>query len=754
MAQDNFSRQVQGTALTLASAKTKNFLAYDASASVLTLSDRPGHWRRSLTPPSVSQTDYTGFVDGGGTSWILEPDKGRIDIRSLGVTQGQNIATILPIAAEYANSVASAPFAAVTIVIPPGIWYLDTPVEIVDQSVSIYAVGARIIKRHDIDTAFSVRGSWQTTAVTSGATLGSTSLTLASSANIFARTLLRIVSDDEIVGSYSAGKNSSDPTAMCRRGEVNSVFAAPLGNTITLATPLIDTYTTNVRVGIYRDISVVVEGGLWEGEEGHDNVWSRGLFKVQGAVPMVSFKDLILRRCYGSSGIKLYGLYQPRLHGITFYGFSIDAGHSFYDYGIEDGNCTGLVATNIIGMGTLRHIYTTTAPQVQAGYSELGFYGASRGMCVGPGTAVGNFQAALDTHHGSEDGLFHNWVIMGDGGTGSGVGLRGRRHTAQGIKVRGARYGFYIFTERGKIDTPALVAANGTRDCTIINCDASDCSMSSFKMDDALNIKIVNGRFSNKTFRAFTMHARTDAVNSLVLEGSIEIVNGNGYDTGFSDTSSLEAKSSHIFEIYGSSATVENRGSLLFNAVNGNTNNFSSSLNLIYSNAPYTRWSGSGKIEVISPTATGTISLFGFNAAATDKLVSDNEITLPTNIRTGLGSSQSRIKVRGRNQAVTSKATVNAGEVFITNTTPRDVYFVDPLTAQQLARLPIEDPTDGDIVRIIRASTCTGAYNLVVRQGTGTPTTVYSITTPGNTAVFQYSAVLASWKMITVSTAG
>lgn len=727
------------SAATLPAAKTANLSALLQGIDTVVLADRPGRWRRTNTVPVGDEIDRTAFVDGGGQCWEIEPTNGAIDIRSLGAQPGQDIAGIFKTAVSWAAKRIAAPFVATMIVIPPGTWYFDAPIVVTDVSVTVRAVGARIIKRHDTDHAFVATGTWTPVAVTSGSVSGSTSITVSSTAGITARSLLRIVSDDEVAGSYPQNANGA---GFCYRGEVAVAAAPPTGQTVTLATPLRDTYSTNVRLGVYRDVQIDIEGGLWEGEEGHDDTWSKGIFKFQGALGLVSIRNLIVRRCYGSSAIKLYGLYQPQVTGVAFVGFSLSSTHDKYDYGIEDGNCTGLLASDLRAMGMLRHVYTTTASQVTANAAELAFYGLARSMNVGNVTAVGNFQAAIDAHHGSEDGLFHNWTITGTGSAGSAVGCRGRGHRISNVRASGCRYGLYVFTERGKITTAADIAARGTRDIIVENCSFTGCDYSALKVGDVRNLRIIGGRFESKTWRTWTFDTNTDAINSVVLEGRIVFAPGNRNYAGGN-----EGISSHAVEMYGST-TIENAGVVSFDLANANTDGAFGSLALIYRQSGQANsWIGFGRVETVN-LALGVLSVFGGGDISCS--VEDGEFVLPTGVRLGTGASTRtrRVRLRGRSQAATKKLASGTTEVFLDNSSSRAIIYSDPLTADQNIRLPTNDPCDGDTFEIYRLATCTGAFNINVRQGSPTVTTVKLIAAAGVSARFVYSGDLGTWVTI------
>lgn len=415
---------------------------------------------RGIYVPPVS--DATGASGAWVRRWMLE-----IDVRWFGATAGADLCDPLKAALTMA--------AGARVRIPAGDWLLSKQFSTSNVHFNVVATGARIVRNFNPSSGFAISGTFSSrTTINSGNTKGSTLINVATSAaaTYKAGDFVRVVSDDRLLGSYPNSGSSG-----YWRGEVVQIKSvnAITGN-ITFETPLLDSYPTNPKIGRYSDTRFNLVGGQWDVEEGHDaEGWNATLFRIAG-IAHVFVSDFTSRKNYGP-GFQIIGAASGRLQ-VAMSGYSNNQDLSQFGYCINLQSCTSVAVHGVFGR--CRHGVTTTGLLSAPNTGNMESHGATRG-CSFSGLGYGDAQAFFDTHHGSEDCLFHDIVVIGEGDSGSGIAVRGRGHRVDNILGRGGRYGINVFTEDEKITDPA----HGTKGIILSNCDFRGCLLEALVVSDS-----------------------------------------------------------------------------------------------------------------------------------------------------------------------------------------------------------------------------------------------------------------------------
>lgn len=294
-------------------------------------------------------------------------------------------------------------------------------------------------------TLLSLHGTWGTTIAVSAVARTNrsvntlfrdqTQLTMASAPSWTAGDVIRVFSDDILVGG-----RAGDGTLESRTGEFASVFEVS-GTTVYLSGTLRDAYTTNIRAAKINPIPVTVNGLTLETPDSGMATWTSQLLDVEALIrPRINGLTIrqgcaigaIFRGCYG---------YEVRNADIRY--LSNDPDNGRYGYGVLDNSCEGgLVDAPLVR--DVRHGFTDDTNRIAAGTTSPSNYGKSRNAVIRNGRAFGVSGAAWDSHHCGEG---HLYIGCRTWGAEAAHNLRGRDHQVVDCLAVNCRNGIQVMQE-------------------------------------------------------------------------------------------------------------------------------------------------------------------------------------------------------------------------------------------------------------------------------------------------------------------
>lgn len=578
--------------------------------------------------------------------------------------------------------------------IPAGTWYLDSQIT---GSTSLNLVlddNARVIKRHNDGNAISLTAAFENiTTVTGPVARGAASLTVDDATGYAAGDDIRLVSADRLPGSRDT---PSDGTTEYRKGEALKV-ASVVGTTINLETPVIDNYTTSIRVGRYQPLFVNIQGGVFEAEEGHgDDPWNTGMIRVSG-YPTVNINTTILRSY--AYGVTVIGGVRGGVHVVAD-NFSNNTGAGQFGYVITPTGCSGM--SFFVNAGKCRHGFTTSIQNVTSTNTDLSLFGPVRG-CTVQGVGYGNMESLIDFHHGSEDCLVLPSMMMGRGSQGGGAfTIRGLRHTVVAPKARDVRLGIYVFTEPGRVSN---VAVDGTKGIRIVSADIADVGPGT-SIDSAWALwvrdaecTLVGGRYASKVWSTLRLQD-----SDVKMEGTVSVVPG-----------AAESGSDRIVDCSNTTA-ITGPGDIRIDASDADDTALGTGV-VFYTQSGATI--DDMRIRYVSPaskptgmfTAAGTVRNCDVRAGGAAVVNLGANLSNNSTFR-GLATADVDVQALGSN-------------LTLLHTSSRVQIFNTAIAAERTVTMPGGSAQiDGDTWRFIRRASATGAFDIKIVDSGGTIATL------------------------------
>lgn len=320
------------------------------------------------------------------------------------------------------------------------------------KSIHLRGVGAKLAsKTHAAQIDFT--GSWGTVYPVSAIAAGTVThnsetravlnLTVTGTLPYLRGDVVKVYADDVIPGARpgSGGLES-------RVGQFADVYSSTSGNLAVLVRELLDPMTTNIRVSKLNDITVSLEGLVFDTDE--------ALMNDGGKSNCITFTDIMAPRITNveirnstAQAIQLNSCYAYRVTDVEINDSNDDTPNAQFGYGIIDNSCSHGIIEGLTA-NFVRHAYSDDSPRI-ATSSGPSLYGRTFNNTIINGTSFGTSNTSWDTHAASQGIRFINCVAVGSGGP--GFGLRGRKHTVSGGMVGSGRdYGVYAFAESG-LDT-------------------------------------------------------------------------------------------------------------------------------------------------------------------------------------------------------------------------------------------------------------------------------------------------------------
>lgn len=332
------------------------------------------------------------------------------------------------------------------------IYALYAPLTNSGKSIHLRGVGAKLAsKTHAAQIDFT--GSWGTVYPVSAIAAGTVThnsetravlnLTVTGTLPYLRGDVVKVYADDVIPGARpgSGGLES-------RVGQFADVYSSTSGNLAVLVRELLDPMTTNIRVSKLNDITVSLEGLVFDTDE--------ALMNDGGKSNCITFTDIMAPRISNveirnstAQAIQLNSCYAYRVTDVEINDSNDDTPNAQFGYGIIDNSCSHGIIEGLTA-NFVRHAYSDDSPRI-ATSSGPSLYGRTYNNTIINGTSYGTSNTSWDTHAASQGIRFINCVALGSGGP--GFALRGRKHVISGGMVGAGRdYGVYVFSESG-LDT-------------------------------------------------------------------------------------------------------------------------------------------------------------------------------------------------------------------------------------------------------------------------------------------------------------
>jgi hypothetical protein len=322
-----------------------------------------------------------------------------------------------------------------------------------DRTIRVLPGHKATIVQTDILGVFSLRGGWDalgTVSSVAGANAdgnddGTTNsaisqLTMSGATTVTKGDIVKIVSADSPYGYDTAPAGLTT-----RRGEYSMVMVDSTGTTVSLANPLVDTYTTSVRLARLWDVTFRVEGDL-------TFTCDTDLFAEAGYTAAVELRAA--KYCV-VDGVTFDGVpgraianytFASRIQNIRFKNLSNRPSLSHYGYGIGDGGFMTRIS-NCHGEN-LRHMVSENSNEVTETSANYEYFGGGWHGLVSDCTASNCQSSAFDTHESAYGYTFENCkafgAFFGAGSTGAGFTLRGRKGTCKDCESTHSQTGFNV----------------------------------------------------------------------------------------------------------------------------------------------------------------------------------------------------------------------------------------------------------------------------------------------------------------------
>lgn len=276
-------------------------------------------------------------------------------------------------------------------------------------------------------------------------------LTVSSAVTVKRGELLKIVSDDEVVGT-----RRDSVSVVCREGEFVMAALDSTGTEITLTAPLKGTYTTAIRIFKVANAAVEIVGGVGDYDDAITIGSNAPILKLTGLVGCRVQNWEALRAV--TRGVQMVGCYQTTIASSRGANHKNNGAQSNYGYIFDVAACTD---TTITGLAAhhVRHGVTTNNQNVAAGATGIDLHkqGRTRGFNVA--NSAGRFceNSAFDVHDDVDGALFSNVSVMdgfaGAESEGAGLSARGRNVLYSNCLVDNCLAGVVSFTQKnGRFD--------------------------------------------------------------------------------------------------------------------------------------------------------------------------------------------------------------------------------------------------------------------------------------------------------------
>jgi hypothetical protein len=347
------------------------------------------------------------------------------------------------------------------------VYTFTSPVNLTNQSVDIDWNGATINIQGDFKW-FSAKASF--TNVQAISSIAQTSIDLANGTNASltdvtvltvpnasvyaAQDVIKILSDDQIIGT--------DPTKnRCRAEYATIAQVNGVANTITLFSRLRMAYSTNPRVAkMNRGVSIkmrnaIVRCSTVPGSTGVMDLI--GLYRP--VLENIDFRDLNER------AVRLLSCYEPTTRDLQGNNLHTSVSANAFGYLVHEVACFGGRHWGLTGRD-VRHVYACSANTVAGANSAfVENYGINYATKVIGGRGVNCKAAAFEAHDDGEDidfmGCHAEGPYWGEDGNQTGFSLRGRRNRVINSTCYGGT-GFRAFSDYASPDN--------SRDHSFINC--------------------------------------------------------------------------------------------------------------------------------------------------------------------------------------------------------------------------------------------------------------------------------------------
>ncbi|NKW16917.1 hypothetical protein GTA26_04580 [Rhodococcus hoagii] len=359
-------------------------------------------------------------------------------IATVGAFPGLDPTGVTDSSAALQAAVAATPDGA-RLIVPAGIYRVDTGVSITDRTITVDSYGVTYRKATDgaifaaaatVDTVYPVSALAQVT-VSDENTAAGQRLTLAGNTGWERGDIVQLISDDVIPGGLPG-----DGTNEYRCGQHFMVHAVTSGS-VDLLGSLHDPMSTNLRVHRMRRHLVRFRGGRFTKTGGGSTIASTRL--VAPVVEEVNVytsggQALSFAGCVGWRAMNFVVENAPNVPASGIFGYGIMNMSSSW------GRVSGAQIHRV------RHAYTNDNTAIPAGSAQYHLYGRPFGNTVENSVAIGTDNSAWDTHSGSQAEQFINCDAIDCYNV---YGLRGRGHSVQGGKVTDCLYLLRIFSQTG-----------------------------------------------------------------------------------------------------------------------------------------------------------------------------------------------------------------------------------------------------------------------------------------------------------------
>jgi len=256
-------------------------------------------------------------------------------------------------------------------------------------------------KQNANDYIFSAKGGWE--YITNVSSVSGSIITLATAQQLKAGDIIKLVSDDQLVGSAVGQK----------QGEFLTVKSVT-GATVEVTGKIRNTYTTGIRIAKMLDTSLTMKGeALFTTDtvRGESENWN-GSYIIANSLQHVKIDGVRCDTGY-SSFITVESCFDYDINRIIAKDLKNDPTKLRWGYGVNDKACEGGKVRNSIFIHC-RHGYTTNGDTVTAGSAAIEKFGEPTNIVVDNCRSYGSSNAGFDTHPEGYNITFSNCVGVGD----------------------------------------------------------------------------------------------------------------------------------------------------------------------------------------------------------------------------------------------------------------------------------------------------------------------------------------------------
>ncbi|WP_209284107.1 hypothetical protein [Prescottella equi] len=325
------------------------------------------------------------------------------------------------------------------LIVPAGVYKLDSGVAITDRTLTIESYGVTYTKATDgaifssaatVDTVYPVTALAAVT-VNDENTAPGQRLTVSGSTGWSRGDIVQLVSDDVLPGGLPGGGTNE-----YRCGQHFMVHAASAG-TVDLLGTLYDPMSTNIRVHRMRRHRVVFRGGRFTKTGGGVTVAFTRLVAPE-------FTDAVVHTT-GGQAVSFAGCVGWRADNVVVENAPNIPTSGIFGYGIMNMSSSWGRGSRL-RIHRVRHAYTNDNTALPAGSTQFHLYGRPFANLISDSVAIGTDNSAWDTHSGSQAEQFVNCDAIDCYNV---YGLRGRGHSVQGGKAVDCQHLLNIFSQTG-----------------------------------------------------------------------------------------------------------------------------------------------------------------------------------------------------------------------------------------------------------------------------------------------------------------